>query len=88
MTTRRNVRSRSRTAEPSATKYLTMAQLCARYGDCSSMTIERRLKHDPRFPQPMPFGSKRMRLWKESDCEKYERALVVAKEKEKEDDAA
>jgi hypothetical protein len=80
MTTRRNVR-RGRTSEPSAAKYLTMSQLCERYGNCSPMTIERRLQNDPRFPKPIYFG-KRMRLWDISKQEQYERALAVAKEGE------
>lgn len=81
MTVRHNAR-RPRVTDTSGTKYLTMSQVCARYGDCSPMTIERRLKNDPRFPQPMPFGSKRMRLWDLSKLEQYERALVVERDEE------
>jgi hypothetical protein len=81
MTTRPNARHRSRAAEPSKTKYLGMADLCARYGNCSPMTIERRLQNDPNFPKPMHFG-KRMRLWDINKLEAYERALIVAKEEE------
>ena len=80
MTTRRNVR-RGRTSEPSAAKYLTMSQLCERYGNCSPMTIERRLQNDPRFPKPIYFG-KRMRLFAENKLEAYERLRVVMKEEE------
>jgi hypothetical protein len=81
MTTRQHARSRSRAAEPSATKYLTMAQVCERYGNCSPITIERRLQNDPDFPKPMHFG-KRMRLFAENKLEAYERLRVVMKEEE------
>jgi len=80
MTTRHSAR-RPKPAKPSGTQYASMSQVCERYGDCSPITIERRLQNDPRFPRPLHFG-KRMRLWKISELEAYERTLVVAKEAE------
>jgi hypothetical protein len=59
-------------------KYLTTKQLRERWGGCSHMLIERRMKSDPRFPQPMQFG-RRWRLWPLDQIEAYERALVVRK---------
>lgn len=84
MTVRHSAR-RPKPAEPAGTVYASISQVCERYANCSPMTIERRLQNDPRFPKPIYFG-KRMRLWRISELEAYERALVVAREEE--DDAA
>ena len=59
-------------------RFLTTKQLRARWGGCSHMLIERRLKSDPRFPRPMQFG-KRWRLWPLDEVEAYERSLVVVR---------
>jgi predicted DNA-binding transcriptional regulator AlpA len=52
-------------------KYLTAPQLRARWS-CSHMLIERRLRDDPEFPQPIRLGSAR-RLWDLSEIEAYEK---------------
>jgi hypothetical protein len=46
-----------------------------RYGNASHMFIERRLANDPTFPRPHFFG--RMRFWKLSDLEKWEKAQAA-----------
>src|SRR4051812_37254128 len=51
--------------------FFTSGQLRKRYGGCSHMWIERRLKGDADFPRPHYFG--RLRFWKLSDLERYER---------------
>jgi len=62
---------------PSKTKtYLTAEQLRARYGGVSHMWIERRMKADPNFPQPMYMG--RFRFWDLDKIEAFERAAVTA----------
>ena len=43
-----------------------------RYGGVSHMWVERRLDTDPSFPRPVFFG--RIRFWKLSDLEKWEKA--------------
>jgi len=55
-------------------KYLSAAQLRARYGGVSHMWIERRLKTDARFPHPQKFG--RLRFWDLDKIETYERPGV------------
>jgi hypothetical protein len=55
-------------------RYLTAAQLRARYGGVSHMWIERRLKDEPRFPHPQKFG--RLRFWELAQIEAYERAAA------------
>jgi len=55
-------------------KYLSAAQLRARYGGVSHMWIERRLKTDARFPHPQKFG--RLRFWDLDKIETYERACA------------
>jgi predicted DNA-binding transcriptional regulator AlpA len=52
--------------------YLKTKQLRERYGGCSHMFIERRLKNDPSFPRPVYMG--RMRFWKLSELESWEAA--------------
>jgi hypothetical protein len=56
-----------------------MRQLQARWGNCSHMTIERRMKADRNFPRPILLPQARVRLWDEEQIEKYERASVVAR---------
>jgi len=60
-------------------QFLTMRQLQARWGNCSHMTIERRMKADRNFPRPILLPQARVRLWDEEQIEKYERASVVAR---------
>jgi hypothetical protein len=43
--------------------FLTVAQLCARWGNCSSMLIERRMHSDPEFPRPRKLDGGRTRLF-------------------------
>src|SRR5258706_5036940 len=57
--------------------YLTTAQLCKRWGGCSHMFIERRLKTDPRMPRPMKLGG-RGRLFDLDQNEAYERGPIYA----------
>jgi predicted DNA-binding transcriptional regulator AlpA len=57
-------------------KYLTVPQLRARWS-CSHMLIERRLRDDPEFPQPIRLGSAR-RLWDLSEIEAYEKRAAPA----------
>ena len=52
-------------------KYLTTSQLRERWGDCSHMTIERKLRDDPRFPKAYRFT--RFRLFDLDEIEEYER---------------
>ena len=52
-------------------EYLSSNQLRARYGGRSHMWVERRLKYDKGFPRPVYFG--RLRFWKLSDIEAWER---------------
>lgn len=55
--------------------YLKTAQVRQRYGHCSKMWIERRMK-DSAFPQPVYFGA--LRFWRESDLLAWERAQIKA----------
>ena len=55
-------------------KYITTAQLCARWGGCSHMTVERKLKDDKTFPRPYHFT--RVRLFAVDEIEVYERAAA------------
>ena len=52
-------------------KYITTKQLRARWGNCSHMTVERKLKFDPKFPRPYHFL--RTRLFDLAEIEEYER---------------
>jgi predicted DNA-binding transcriptional regulator AlpA len=54
-------------------KYLTLQQLCTRWGDRSRMFVERRLRNDPDFPRPIRLGSGRIRLFDEAEVEDYEK---------------
>ena len=58
-------------------RFLTMRQLQTRWGNCSHMTIERRMEADRNFPRPMRLPQARVRLWDEEEIEAYERASVV-----------
>jgi len=61
-------------------RFLTMRQLRERWGNCSHMTVERRMEDDPNFPRPIRPGLKaRTRLWDEEQIEAYERASVVSR---------
>jgi hypothetical protein len=57
-----------------AKRYLTVKMLRARWGDCSHMLIERKLRDDPTFPQYIKVG--KARLFDEEDIESYERAAA------------
>jgi hypothetical protein len=57
-------------------RYLTFNQLRERWGNCSAMFVERKLKSDPSFPKPMRLSGARLRLFDEDDVERYERASV------------
>ncbi|WP_369720052.1 helix-turn-helix transcriptional regulator [Bradyrhizobium sp. LLZ17] len=59
--------------------YLKTRQVQHRYGGCSHMFIERRLKNDPTFPRPVFMG--RLRFWKLSELEQWEQASVERAEK-------
>ena len=55
--------------------FLKTKQLRERYGRCSHMFIERRLANDPTFPRPVFFG--RIRFWKLSELEMWEKARAA-----------
>jgi hypothetical protein len=55
--------------------YLTTAQLRRRWGGCSAMFIERRLKDDPTMPRPVKLGL-RIRFFELDAIETYERNQV------------
>jgi hypothetical protein len=57
--------------------FLTIAQLCERWGGQSHMFVERRLKTDPNFPRPMKFSPNAKRLFALDDVEAYERRAVA-----------
>jgi len=52
-------------------KYITTKQLRERWGNCSHMTIERKLEKDETFPKP--YFLTRVRMWDLADIEEYER---------------
>jgi predicted DNA-binding transcriptional regulator AlpA len=56
-------------------KYLTLNQLRERWGNCSHMFVERRLKSDPTFPKPMKLDG-RVRLFALDAIEAYERSKI------------
>jgi predicted DNA-binding transcriptional regulator AlpA len=58
--------------------FLTVAQLCARWGNCSSMLIERRMHSDLEFPRPRKFEGGRTRLFLIEEIEKYEQRKITA----------
>jgi predicted DNA-binding transcriptional regulator AlpA len=58
---------------PSDAKFISMKQVCARYGNRSPMWVERKLDKDPKFPKPKKIG--RMRFWEVSELETYERGI-------------
>jgi predicted DNA-binding transcriptional regulator AlpA len=53
--------------------YLTAKQVRVRYGGCSHMWIERRLKDDSGFPRPIFIG--RRRFWRLDELTVWEAAL-------------
>jgi hypothetical protein len=59
-------------------KYLTLNQLRERWGNCSHMFVERRLRADPDFPKPMRFDGGRTRLFALDEVEAYERSKITA----------
>ena len=58
-------------------EFIRTAQLRKRWGGCSHMFVERRLKSDPTFPKPVKLGGK-LRLWDLDEVEAYERRFVAA----------
>jgi predicted DNA-binding transcriptional regulator AlpA len=56
-------------------RYLTSAQLRERYGDRSTMWIERIMKRDPKFPRPIYIG--RFRFWDLAAIEEYEHHVAA-----------
>lgn len=60
---------------PQDAVYISINQVRARYGNISHMWVERKIKTDPRFPQPKYFG--RLRFFKISEVEEYERLCVT-----------
>ena len=55
-------------------KFITTAQLRSRWGGCSHMTIERKLKRDPKFPRP--YHIMRVRMFDLAEIEAYERSAA------------
>ena len=62
---------------PTGAMFLNFPQLADRWGGVSVMTIERKLKTEPDFPQPRRFGKSKIRLFYIPEVEKYERGSVV-----------
>jgi predicted DNA-binding transcriptional regulator AlpA len=58
-------------------RFLPLNQLCERWGNCSHMFVERRLKTDPNFPRPVKLGS-RVRFFALDAIEAYERSKIGA----------
>ena len=56
-------------------RYLSTSLVLERYGRTRTW-LERKIRHDSRFPRPYTFGSDR-RSWLESELEKYERECAV-----------
>ena len=54
-------------------KFLTSAQVRARYGGRSAMWIVRKLQNDPTFPRPVKFGGSQFNFWELSKLEEWER---------------
>jgi hypothetical protein len=65
---------------PSDAVYISRTQLQNRWGGVSHMWIERRLKDNPDFPKPKFMG--RLRFWKISELEAYERSCATSRVKE------
>jgi len=65
---------------PSDALYISRTQLQNRWGGVSHMWIERRLKDNPDFPKPKFMG--RLRFWKISELEAYERRCATSRVKE------
>ena len=57
--------------EVTGRRFITTKQLRVRWGGCSAMTVERRIKSDPTFPKP--YHHLRVRLFDIADIETYER---------------
>jgi hypothetical protein len=57
-------------------RFLTFKQLQERWGNCSFMFLERKLREDPQFPKPIKVG--RRRLIDEELIEAYERSAVYS----------
>jgi hypothetical protein len=51
------------------------SRLRARFGGVSHMWVERRLKDDPRFPQPIYIAGRR--FWRVADLHVWEKAQVA-----------
>jgi hypothetical protein len=62
---------------PTGAKFITVPQLCERWGGLSHMFVERRLREDPNFPKPQRLG--RLRVFDVPTIEAYERSLVTIK---------
>ncbi len=56
-------------------RFLTVRQLRDRWGGCSHMMIERRLRSDPKFPRAYKLCDQK-RFFRISDVERYERSRV------------
>jgi len=63
------------TSQDNLARFLTTAQIRQLWGNCSHMTIERKLRSDPNFPKAMRLG--RIRLFRLEDIESYERSKIV-----------
>lgn len=54
--------------------FLTTRQVRERYGNVSHMWVERRLKDDSKFPQPMYISTRR--YWRLNELIEWERSVV------------
>lgn len=62
---------------PAGAKFVSFPQLCERWSGISHMTLERRIKKDPKFPRPKRLG--RLRIFEIAEVEAYERGLVTSR---------
>ena len=67
------------TAPPQATRFLEIGDLMERW-KVSRQTLEKWLRRDPHFPPPHRFANSKIRKFKETDVETYERAALTRRE--------
>jgi hypothetical protein len=59
---------------PPDAKWISAAQVRARYGGRSHMWLVRKLKLDPRFPRPKYFGA--LRYWQPAALDAYDNFII------------
>jgi hypothetical protein len=63
-------------AIPRDAVWITAAQVCSRYGGRSFMWLNRKIQNDPTFPRPSYDG--RIRLFRLSEFDDYDRSMIDA----------